>query len=180
MRKDLKNMLFTPEAVIIIGTYDKNGVPNAMNAAWAIQTDYSELTVSLASHKTTDNLQETGEFTVAFATKETEKIADYFGVETGRKVNKIEKAGVHVSKAPHVNAPVIEEFPVVLECRVKSFEDGILTGEVVNTMADESVLTDGKVDFDKMHPIIFDSSMNKYRVIGEVVGNAFHDGLELK
>lgn len=68
----------------------------------------------------------------------------------------------------------------MLECRVKSFEDGILTGEVVSTLADESVLTDGKVDFDKMHPIIFDSSMNKYRVIGEAVGNAFHDGLELK
>lgn len=181
MKQNLKNLVFTPEAVLVIGTYDENGVPNAMNAAWGIQSDYHEITVFLASHKTTDNMKLKGEFTVAFATKKTVEIADYFGVESGRNVNKVEKAGVHVSKAPHVDAPVFEEFPLTLECKVKNLsEDYTLTGEVVNVIADDSILTDGKVDFGKMEPIIFDSSMNRYRVIGDVVGDAFHDGLKLK
>jgi flavin reductase (DIM6/NTAB) family NADH-FMN oxidoreductase RutF len=181
MKQTLKNLVFTPEAVLVIGTYDENGVPNAMNAAWGIQSDYHEITAFLASHKTTDNLRKKGEFTVAFATRKTEKIADYFGVETGRNVNKIEKAGVHEEKAPHVDAPLFEEFPLTLECRVKSLtDDDVLTGEVIDVIADDSVLTDGKVDLGKLEPIIYDISMNKYRVIGEVVGDAFKDGLALK
>ena len=178
--QNLKEMVFTPEAVLVLGTYDENGVPNAMNAAWGIQTDTKELSISMASHKTTDNLAIKHEFTVAFATRKTMEIADYFGLETGREVNKIEKAGVHAGKAPHVDAPVFQEFPLSLECRVKSFEDGILVGEVLNVLADESILTNGKVDLDKLQPIIFDSSMLKYRAVGEVVGNAFHAGMKLK
>ena len=178
--QNLKEMIFTPEAVLVLGTYDENEVPNAMNAAWGIQTDTKELSISMASHKTTDNLAIKHEFTVAFATRKTMEIADYFGLETGREVNKIEKAGVHAEKAPHVDAPVFQEFPLTLECRVKSFEDGILVGEVVNVLADESILTNGKVDLDKLQPIIFDSSMLKYRAVGEVVGNAFQAGLKLK
>lgn len=178
--QNLKEMVFTPEAVLVLGTYDENGVPNAMNAAWGIQTDTKELSISMASHKTTDNLAIKHEFTVAFATRKTMEIADYFGLETGREVNKIEKAGVHAGKAPHVDAPVFQEFPLTLECRVKSFEDGILVGEVLNVMADESILTNGKVDLDKLQPIIFDSSMLKYRAVGEVVGNAFQAGMKLK
>jgi Conserved protein/domain typically associated with flavoprotein oxygenases, DIM6/NTAB family len=178
--QNLKEMVFTPEAVLVLGTYDENGVPNAMNAAWGIQTDTKELSISMASHKTTDNLAIKHEFTVAFATRKTMEIADYFGLETGREVNKIEKAGVHAGKAPHVDAPVFQEFPLTLECRVKSFEDGILVGEVLNVLADESILTNGKVDLDKLQPIIFDSSMLKYRAVGEVVGNAFQAGMKLK
>lgn len=180
MKNNLKNMVFTPEAVMVLGTYDENEVPNAMNAAWGIQTDMSEISISLGSHKTTDNLAVKHEFTVAFATRKTVTIADYFGVETGKKVNKIEKAGVHALKAPHVDAPVFDEFPLTLECRVKSFEDGILVGEVVNMIADDSILTKGKVDLDKLQPIIFDSAANKYRAVGEIVGNAYKDGLQLK
>lgn len=177
----LKNLVFVPEPVLMIGTYDENGVPNVMNAAWGIQSDYHEVTVYLAEHKSTDNMKLKGELTIAFATKSTVVQADYFGVESGRKVNKVEKADFHAEKAPHVDAPVFREFPVTLECRVKNLaEDGTLTAEVVDVLADESVLSDGKIDFDKLQPIIFDSSMNKYRVIGEVVGNAFHDGLQIK
>ena len=109
-------------------------------------------------------------------------IADYFGVETGRKINKIEKAGCHTHKSAHVNAPIIEEFPVTLECEMKSYDDetGILIGKIVAEQADEAVLTDGKVDYDKLQPIIFDIATMTYRVIGPVVGKAFHDGLKLK
>ena len=172
----------TPEAVFIIGTYDENGVPNAMNAAWAMQSDMNEITIMLGKHKTTENFEKTGAFTVAFGTVDTVLISDYFGVETGSKVDKIEKAGCHVHKSSHVNAPIIEEYPLTLECRVKSWDvnTGYLIGEIVASQADERILTDGKVDLGKMKPIIFDPAMNVYRVVGEIVGNAFKDGLALK
>ena len=179
---DAKKSIICPEGVFIIGTYDENGIPNAMNAAWGQQSDYGEITLFLAKHKTTENIKKTGAFTVAFATKATVVISDYFGVETGEKVNKIEKAGCHVHNAPHVNAPIIEEYPVTLECKCRSWNDktGILVGEIVAMQVEESVLTDGKVDIDKLQPIMFDISTETYRVIGPVVGKAFHDGLVLK
>ena len=175
------NQSFTlPQAVAIIGTYDEDGVPNAMNAAWCMQSDTAELSISLGTHKTTDNFMKTGAFTVAFATVKTLVVSDYFGVESGRNVNKIEKAGVHVHKSAYVNAPIIEEYPLTLECRVKSFEDGILVGEIVHVVVDDSIVTDGKVDLDKMEPICFDEYAGVYRRVGEVVGKAFHDGLALR
>ena len=174
--------VITPEGVFIIGTYDENGVPNAMNAAWGMRSDTGEITLMLAKHKTTENFEKTGAFTVAFGTADTVLISDYFGMETGRKVNKIEKAGCHTHRSAHVNAPIIEEFPLTLECRVKSWdtETGYVIGEIVASQADESILTDGKVDLGKLRPIIFDPSFNAYRVVGEVVGKAFSDGLKLK
>ena len=172
----------TTEGVFIIGTYDENGVPNAMNAVWGMQSDMSEITLMLGKHKTTENFEKTGAFTVAFGTADTVLISDYFGVETGAKVNKIEKAGCHTHRSAHVNAPIIEEYPLTLECRVKSWdtETGYLIGEIVASQVDESILTDGKVDLGKLQPIIFDPSFNAYRVVGEVVGKAFSDGQKLK
>ena len=177
-----RKSILTPEGVFIIGTYDENGVPNAMNAAWGMQSDEGEITLMLAKHKTTENFEKTGAFTVAFGTADTVVISDYFGVETGKKVNKIEQAGCHTHPSAHVNAPIIEEYPLTLECKVKSWdtETGYLIGEIVASQADESILTDGKVDLGKFRPIIFDPSFNAYRVIGEVVGKAFGDGLKLK
>lgn len=182
MEFDPKHSVITPEGVFIIATYDENGVPNAMNAAWGIQSDFTEVTFYLAEHKTTENLKKTGAFTVSFGTKDTVVISDYFGVETGKNVNKIEKAKVHVHKSAHVNAPIIEEYPLTLECAVKSYDDakGILVGTIVAQQASDSILTDGKIDLGKLKPIIYDSSIQAYRVIGEVVGKAFKDGLQLK
>ena len=172
----------TPEGVFIIGTYDENGVPNAMNAAWGMQSEEDEITLMLGKHKTTENFEKTGAFTVAFGTVNTVVISDYFGVETGSKVNKIERAGCHVHRSAHVNAPIIEEYPLTLECTVKNWdtETGYLIGKIVASQADESILTDGKVDLGKLRPIIFDPSFNTYRAVGEVVGKAFGDGLKLK
>ena len=177
-----KHSVITPEGVFILGTYDENGVPNAMNAAWGMQSDEGEITLMLSKHKTTENFEKTGAFTVAFGTADTVTISDYFGVETGRNVNKIEKAGCRVRRSEHVNAPIIEEFPLTLECRVRSWDPqtGYLIGEIVSSQADERILTDGKVDLGKLRPIIFDPSFNAYRVVGEVVGKAFSDGLKLK
>ena len=177
-----ENSVITPEGVFIIGTYDENGTPNAMNAAWGQQSGHGEITFFLGKHKTTENIKKTNAFTVAMATKETVLISDYFGVETGKNVNKIEKAGVHVHKSSHVNAPIIEEYPMTLECEVKSWDDeaGVLVGRIVASQVDDSIITDGKVDLDKMQPIMYDASTNTYRLIGPVVGKAFSDGLKLK
>ncbi|WP_026522845.1 flavin reductase family protein [Butyrivibrio sp. VCB2001] len=173
--------LMYPQPVLIISTYDENGVPNAMNAAWGITTDFKEITISLSEHKTTDNLAKRGAFTVSLATEEQVIPCDYVGIESGRKVpDKFEKAGFHAVKSEFVDAPLIEELPVALECKVKNFEDGILLGEIVNVSADESVVTDGAVDITKVRPISFDPFGNGYYGIGEKVGNAFKDGAKLK
>lgn len=181
MRKNIgKKMVVTPQPVLMIGTYDENNVPNMMNAAWGCQIEPDQVLISLSEHKTTDNLRLKKEFTLSFATVDTMLISDYFGVESGRKVNKIEKAKVHVEKAEFVDAPIILEYPLTVECKVVSLNDGILIGEVVNTNVDESILTDGKIDLSKLKPIIFDAMNNTYRSVGDIVGKAFFDGLKLK
>ena len=173
--------LMFPQPVLIIGTYDENGVPNAMNAAWGITTDFKEITISLSDHKTTDNLKVKKAFTVSMATEEQVVACDYVGIESGRKApDKFEKAGFHATKSDFVDAPLISELPMALECKVKSFENGILIGEIVNVSADESVITDGNVDPDKLKPITFDPCNNTYIGLGKKVGNAFKDGMSLK
>lgn len=175
MRKNLKSkMQFLPLPVLILGTYDKDGKPNAMNAAWGGIMDYNQVYVSLSKHKTTENIEATKAFTISFATKKTAKISDYFGNVSGNSEDKIKKSGVHITKSEFVNAPIIEEYPLTLECTVDSFEDGILIGTVKNVSIDENYLTaDGKIDVDKMEIISFDMTSNCYRVLGEKVENAF-------
>ena len=179
---DAHNSVITPEGVFVIGTYDESGKPNAMTAAWGIQSDFGEITIYMSRHKTTDNIEKTGEFTVAFGTVDTVTLCDYFGIESGNNVDKIEKAGCTVKKAPNVNAPIIEGFPLVLECKCRSWDrsTGILVCEIVAQQVDESILTDGHVDLGKMRPIIYDTGMQTYRVIGEVVAKAYSEGLKIK
>lgn len=173
--------IMLPQPVLIIGTYDENGVPNAMNAAWGITTDFKEITISLSEHKTTENLAVRGAFTVSMATEDQVVPCDYVGIESGKTTpDKFAKAGFHATKSAYVDAPLIDELPMALECKVKSFEDGILIGEIVNVSADESVCTDGKVDPKKLKPITFDPCNNTYIGLGEKVGNAFKDGAALK
>ncbi len=170
-----------PMPVLIIGTYDENGVPDAMNAAWGCITDMDEISISMASHKTTENIAKTKAFTVSMATEATVVASDYVGIESALKVaDKFEKAGFHATKSEFVNAPVIDELPMTLECELRSFDDGILVGKIVNISADESILTDGKIDPMKLKPITYDPVNNKYIGLGKVVGNAFKDGLEMK
>ena len=174
-----------PQPVLIIGTYDKNGRPNAMNAAWGIQCDMDAITIFLSKHKTTENLKLKKAFTVAFATKDTLVASDYFGIESGEKVNKITKAGFHALKSEYVDAPVFDEYPVTIECEmVELADDGgeyRLVGKVINVVAEESVLDEkGRVDLDKMQAISYDSATHAYRVIGNKVGQAFHEGLTIK
>lgn len=175
-----KPLLF-PMPVLMIGTYDKNGVPNVMNAAWGSITDFQEISISLAPHKTTENFAQTGAFTVSIATEDTVTACDYVGVVSANEVpDKFAKAGFHATKSEKVNAPLIDELPMALECKVKSFENGILVGEIINVNADDSVITDGKIDPKKLKPITYDPANNTYIALGEVVGKAFSDGLSLK
>ena len=169
-----------PMPVLIVATYDENGVPNAMNAAWGMISDVNEITISMSEHKTTKNLAVTGEFTVSFATEDTVIPCDYVGIISGNDVpDKFEKAGFHAVKSEYVNAPLIAELPMALECKVKRYEDEILIGEIVNVNADESILTDGKIDMRKLKPIAFDPVGHTYVGMGAAVGHAFSDGKKL-
>ena len=170
-----------PMPVLIVGTYDENGVPNAMNAAWGTITDMNEITISMSQHKTTENLAKTGAFTVSIATEDTVVACDYVGVESASNVpDKFARAGFHATKSEFVNAPLIDELPMALECKVKSYEDEILVGEIVNVNADERILTGGVIDPKKLKPIAYDPVNHAYLSMGDKVGNAFHDGLQLK
>lgn len=175
-----------PQPVLIIGTYNSDGTPNAMNAAWGGQWDATEIIISLGSHATTDNLDRCGELTISFATIPTLVAADYVGLVSGRKhPEKLAKTGWSYTKSENVNAPVFECFPMTLECRVKEkiheSETGCyLVAEIVNIVCDESYLADdGKPDVEKMQLITFDPVHNGYIAIGKHVGNAFSDGKSL-
>lgn len=180
-----KDLIMVPMPVLIIGTYDENNVPNAMNAAWGIQSDFEQITIYLSKHKTTENLKLKKAFTVAFATKETLAQSDYFGIESGKNLNKIEKVGFHTVKSEFVDAPIIQEYPLTIECEVAEMvdeSDGYrLVGNVVNVIADDSVLDEkGRVNLGKMNIISYDSATHSYRLVGDIVGQAFHDGLSIK
>ena len=170
-------LVTTPQPCVMIATWDKDHNPDVMMAAWAGQYDYKQIVVSLSKHKTTENLEKTGAFTVSFADIHTVAESDYFGLVSGAKVpDKVAKAGFTVSPSPNVDAPIINEYPLTLECKVVSWGDGILVGEVVNMSAAESILTEGKVDLSKLQPIVFDAASMSYRAIGDVVGKAWGDG----
>ncbi len=176
-----------PQPVLIIGTYEADGTPNAMNAAWGGQWDGEEIMISLGSHATTENLNRCGEFTVAFATADTLAAADYVGIVSARNhPDKITKTGWSSTKAPHVNAPVFNCFPMTLECRVKEklYESSTgyyLIATIENILCDESYLAaDGRPDVEKMKLITFDPIHLGYIELGRRVGNAFSDGKALK
>ena len=176
-----------PQPVLMIGTYDADGTPNAMNAAWAGQWDMTQIMISMGSHATTENLNRCPDFTVAFATAETVVAADYVGIVSGKKHHdKIAKTGWKSVKADNVNAPVFDVFPMSLECRIKEklyeSETGYyIIADILNIVCDEKYLApDGKPDVEKMHLITFDPVHNGYIALGSRVGNAFHDGRELK
>lgn len=187
MRKDFgkKTWLF-PMPTLIIGTYDENDVPDAMNAAWGSIYDYNQITISLGAHVTTDNIRKNKAFTVSIATKKTIVASDYVGlVSLSKDKNKLQKAGLHPFKSNKVHAPMFEEYPLTLECEMISLdgnmgEGGTLIGEIVNVSIDESVMTNGQLDMKKLEPVAFDTFNGKYVVMCEVVADAFKVGLNLK
>ena len=182
MRKDFGiQTYFFPLPVLIIGTYDENGTPNAMNVAWGGIYDYGKIMIQLASHKTTDNIEKMKAFTISFADKAHLVEADYVGIISGNdEPKKLEIASLHTQKSKFVNAPLITEFPVTLECELDYIDDGTVIGNIKNVSADESVLgKDGKIDVEKLDLIAYDPVKHTYYEMGKVVGNAFKDGKKL-
>ena len=171
------------QPVLIIGTYDHEGNPNAMNAAWGGQWDAKEIMISMGAHATTENLNRCGEFTVAFATRDTMIASDFVGIVSAKNdPQKMQKTGWNITKAEHINAPVFTNFPMTLECRIieklgESPEGYNIVAEIVNVLVDENYLgEDGKPDVEKMQLITFDPVHLGYIELGKRVGNAFADG----
>lgn len=176
-----------PQPVLIIGTYDNEGNPNAMNAAWGGQWDAKEIMISMGAHATTENLNRCGEFTIAFATRDTMIASDFVGIVSAKNdPQKMQKTGWNITKAEHINAPVFTNFPMTLECRIiekigESPEGYNIVAEIVNVLVDENYLgEDGKPDVEKMQLITFDPIHLGYIELGKHVGNAFADGRALK
>lgn len=186
MRKNFGSKTWMyPMPVLIVAAYDENGFPNAMNAAWGgIFTD-NMIGICLANeHKTTQNILKTKAFTVSMGTAEQMVACDYVGLVSGKtEPNKVEKAGFHVVKSDYVNAPLIEELPMTLECELESYdpETCYMVGKIVNVSADERILdAEGKIDVQKLSPITFDPIHHCYLKVGERVGQAFSEGKVLK
>lgn len=185
MRKNLgsKPILY-PQPVLIIGSYDENGIPNAMNAAWGGIAGWHSVFISISRHKTTDNILASGAFTVSIGTADQLAACDYVGLVSANDVpDKMEKSGFHTSRSEFVNAPIIEELPLALECRLISYdaENDYMFGEIINISADETILDEnGNISIEKMRPLVFDGGNITYHLIGEKVGIAFHDGKSLK
>ncbi len=185
MRKNFgsKSWLY-PMPVLIVAAYDESGLPNAMNAAWGGMFTDEHIGICLSEgHKTTQNILATKAFTVSMATADMVVACDYVGIVSGNKEpEKVAKAGFAVERSEFVNAPIIKELPMMLECELVSYdsESNHLVGRIVNVSADERILTDGKIDYRKLRPITYDSVNHHYIELGAVVGNAFSDGKKLK
>lgn len=173
-----------PMPVLIVGTYSEDGTPDAMNAAWGTVSDFKQVALFLsAGHKTVANIKARKAFTVAVANEANVIPCDFVGlVSANTDKEKIKKSGFTVSKSKRVDAPIIEELPLSLECKLDHIDEdeGCVYGEIVDVLADESVLTDGTVDLKKLKPISYDPASRSYFSMGDKVGTAFSDGARLK
>ena len=172
----------TPQPTLMIATYDAEGTPDVMMAAWGGQYEGNQVCFQLSSHQTTDNLRLTKAFTLSYADARTVAESDYFGIVSGRDVkDKVARAGFTCTKSEHVNAPIINEYPLAMECKVvEMIERGnggaFVVGEIVNAVADPAILTDGKIDIKKLDPVAWDASSFNYLTLGDSVGKAWHSG----
>ena len=188
MMKDfgVKPYLF-PMPTYMIGTYNEDNTVDVMMMAWGGICAEDMVALNLeAEHKTVANLEARKAFTLAVPGLDTLKESDYLGIVSGNKVaDKFAKTGLHAVKSSRVDAPVIQEYPLTLECEVVEMQNqpyGLrVLGRIVNVLADEKVLdAAGKIDPAKLRPITFDPVHNAYLVVGERVGRAFKDGTQLK
>lgn len=186
MRKNLGVETYVfPQPVLIIAAYGEDGNVDCMNAAWGGISGGSEISMCLSpGHKTVKNILETKAFTVSMADAAHTVECDYVGIVSGNDVpDKFSKAGFHAEKSEHVDAPLIKELPLALECRLTSYDNDshCMKGEIINVSADECIIDSyGNIDVSKLDPITYDPANHTYIRLGEVVGNAFKDGLTLK
>ena len=171
-----------PQPVMIIATYNEDGSANAMNAAWGGIAGYDKVFVDMSDHRTTENIARTGAFTIAFADTEHIAACDYVGIVSGRDVpDKFARAGFTATKSEFVNAPIINELSIALECELlKKDDEGRYIGKIINVSCDEKYLgSDGLPSLSRFTPITFDPIHNTYVALWDKIGNAFSDGKEL-
>ena len=187
MRKNIKTTegIF-PMPVLMIATYNEDGSVDVMNAAWGTMLNRDQVILNLTeTHKTVKNIKERKAFTVSIADSKHVVEADYFGIASGNNTkDKFENSGLTAVKSENVDAPIINEFPICLECEFIEYQDdeygaGVI-GKVVNVTADESVMSGENVDINKVSAIAFDPYTHRYYKVSERVGDAFKDGMKLK
>lgn len=175
-----------PMPVLIIATYNDDNSVNAMNAAWGTMIEMDIIGLNLSeTHKTFENIKKRKAFTVSLADARHVKEADYFGVVSGNKIgNKVEKTGLKVSKSSLVDAPIIEDFPICMECELIETRSGAnditVIGKIINVSVLEEYIRDGKLDIDALKTIAYDPFTHGYYLVSQRVGNAFKDGLKIK
>lgn len=187
MRKNIKTTeAIFPMPVLLVATYNEDGTIDVMNAAWGTMLSRDSLILNLTeTHKTVKNIKQRKAFTVSIADAKHVVEADYFGVVSGNDAkDKFENSGLTATKSENVDAPVINEFPICMECEFIEYQNdeygcGVIA-KVVNVTADESVMKDDKVDISLVNTIAFDPYTHGYYKVTERVGNAFKDGLTLK
>ena len=187
MRKDLgKQPAVFPMPVLMVAAYDEKGTVQVMNAAWGMVCDLDKIALFIdEEHATTKAIRQTKAFTVSLADKDHMDVADFYGIATGNKMpDKFAKSGYHEEKSANVNAPIITEFPVTLECELAEITETdhlhAVVGRILNVSADEKVLSEnGKIDPLKLNALIFDQFQNGYYVATEKVGKAWNAGVGL-
>lgn len=187
MKKNIKTTeAIFPMPVLMIATYNKDGTVDVMNATWGTMLDRNQVILNLTeTHKTVKNIKERKAFTVSLADAKHVKEADYFGMVSGNNTkDKFERSGLTVTKSELVDAPIINEFPICMECTFIEYQNdeygcGVI-GKIVNVSADEEIMTDGIVDIKKLEAIAFDPYTHGYYKVTDRVGDAFKIGLELK
>ena len=187
MKKNLgkKNWMF-PMPVLMIGTYGEDGTPDVMNAAWGTMVSRDIVALNLTeTHTTVQNIKARKGFVVHIADAKHVTEADWFGVVHGsNEPDKFAKSGMSYEKSVLVDAPVINELPVAMECEFMEYQDGDtglgVIGKVLRTSVEEANIKDGKVDVDSLEAIAFDPYTHGYYKVGGRVGDAFKDGLKLK
>ncbi len=185
MKKNFGKQTFMyPMPVLIIATYDENDNADAMNAAWGGIHDTNQIGICISpEHKTAKNILSKKAFTVSFADENHVTECDYVGlVSANKEPEKLKKAEFTVKKSEFVDAPVINELPMCLECELVSYDQttGCTVANIINVSADEEILTDGKIDPAKLRPITYDSVNHKYIGLGKIVGTAFSDGKKIQ
>ena len=187
MKKDfgVKPSLF-PMPVLMIATYGEDGRVDVMNMAWGGICAGNMVALNIdEDHQTSENIKKRGAFTISIADVAHIAEADYFGMVSGSDVeDKFARTGLHAEKSSRVDAPIITEYPLTLECKVVEMQDqpyGLrVLGEIVNVLADEKVLdADGKIDGGKIHAFLFDQVKFDYYTVGEICGKAWHSGAPL-
>lgn len=175
-----------PMPVLMISTYNEDGTVDVMNMAWGGICSHNMVALNIGEeHMTTKNIKKRGAFTLSIADIDHIEAADFFGIATANKMaDKFERSGLHAVKSEKVDAPIVEEFPVTLECRVVECQNGVgdfrVVGEIVDVLADEKVLDEkGNVDPTKLNAFVFDQFQNGYYAIGEKVGQAWGTGMDM-